>query len=560
MVNPTELFPEISEVDLRSFITGGMNYHPFHNDTRSRAEIMEMFYNAVDVSEPNPDVLKRVVKQSAIESDDDYTKRIERMPIIPFEKMFVRAKERIFQGHGVRRDFSGDNEAVWKELMKNFDDQSESIDNFFRKKVFHYKEVLGFAGIVVDLVTKLEEDGEGDYVRTTYQDEKGEPVPYTYLVRPSEIYDYDMVQGHYRYLIIRQEADNELDWYYTIYTPRKVYKYGQKIDTIDGERSTTEIKEFESEHPFGRVPFVALKGEQDMDSGFQVGRPQRYSLLPLYKMAIEIAYDLQEVSLLYGHPIPVMAEEQVKQLLGAVGNDGKYNPEAISAQLGAVVQVPENQEFPDQLFFQPDTSGLQHLKDYLFDLIETVHKFASIRDKTQVVSNVSGIAKALDTVEERGVLASASREMESYEHQTLSIMASARSDINFESDWVQYQKEFDMSTASEHMKTLVEGSAQNALTFEMYKYHAIESLRKSGAPQAKIDDIESKLDEVGRPIRTSVQEILSVVQEGNDALTEGMSKHVKILEHFLENNTQESEEDESSDDVNDDNSAFNNDE
>lgn len=559
MVNPTELFPEIPEEDILGMIHGATMYHPFYNDTKGRAEIMEMFYNAVDVSRPDPDVLKRVVKQSAIESDKDYTKRLERMPIIPFEKMFVRAKERIFQGHGVRRDFSGSDEEVWGELMDNFDDQSESIDNFFRKKVFHYKEVLGFAGIVVDLVTKLEYAEDGMLERTTYEDEKGEPVPYTYLVRPSEIYDFDMVQGHYRYLIIRQKDKGDFDYNYTVYTPQKVYKYGQHLDA-DDLGDTVEIKTFEEEHPFGRVPFVALKGEQDMDSGFQIGRPQRYSLLPLYKMAIEIAYDLQEVSLLYAHPIPVMAEDQVKQLVGAVGNDGNYNPELISAELGAVVQIPDSAEFPDQLFFQPETSGLSHLKDYLFDLIEVVHKFASIRDKTQVVSNVSGIAKALDTVEERGVLASASREMERYEHETLSIMASSRSDIAFESDWVQYQKEFDMSTASEHMKTLVEGSAQNALTFEMYKYHAIESLRKSGAPQSKIDEIESKLDEVGKPIKTSVQELLSVVQEGNDALTEGVSKHVKILEHFLKNNTQESEEDESSDDINEDDSAFNNDE
>jgi gas vesicle protein len=85
----------------------------------------------------------------------------------------------------------------------------------------------------------------------------------------------------------------------------------------------------------------------------------------------------------------------------------------------------------------------------------------------------------------------------------------------------------------------------------MYKYHAIESLRKSGAPEDKIDEISTKLDEVGKPIRTSVQELLSVVQEDNEALTESVAKHVKILEHFVERNTQ-SEEDESSEDLNND--------
>lgn len=558
MVDVTDLVRELTEDEIIGLIKGASNFHPFYNETVERADIMSMFYNAKSGVNVDTATLSKVLRKSAVESNEDYSKRLRRTPMIPFEKMFVRSKERIFQGHGVTRDLPESDE-FWDYIQRRFDDQGQSIDKFFREKAFHYKEVLGFAGIVVDLIThEVLVEGEDDqdyYQLQTYSDSTGNPVPYTYLVRPEEIYDFEMDQGHLKYVILRriQDEDEIADFRYTVYTPTRVYIFDQVRD--EDYKNTGETHEqmiMNEAHPFGEVPFVMLKGEEDMDSGFQIGRPERFSLIDLYRMAIEIAYDLQEVSLLYAHPVPVMSETQVKELIGAIDREGNYNPETISAELGAVVQIPDSQDFPNKLFFQADTAGLDHLKDYLFEIIDVVHKFASIRDKTQVVSNVSGVAKALDTVEERGVLAASSRDMEDTERKTLSLMSNARTDVDFDPEWIQYQKEFDLSTASEHMDILIEGSAQNALTFELYKYHALEGLRKGGASQTKVDEVEKKLEEVGKPIRTSVQELLGVINKDDTAFTESLAKQVKILEHFLERRKdlgEEEEEDVENDDT-----------
>lgn len=540
MVDVTQLFTEPTFEELITRVQGAGRHHDYYYETKKRGDIMSLFYNATDVENVDTDTLKFILKKSVVESDADYESRLERTPMIPFEKMFVRAKERIFQGHGVQRTFpeDGADADFWEYVQKKFDDKGDSIDKFFRKKAFHYKEVLGFSGIVVDLLTAKTVNDDGQLEIETYTDDTGQPVPYSYLARPEQIYDYEMHQGFLRYMVIRTlpDKDNPADYEYRIYTPKNVYVVQQFVE-MDKQGVITETVEeltMQSSHPFGQVPFVFLKGEEDLDSGFEIGRPERYSLVDLYRVAIEIAYDLQEVSLLYGHPIPVMGEGQVKELIGALDSDGKYNPEVISAKLGAVVQIPDNQDFPNKMFFQPDTGGMDHLKNYLFEIIEVVHKFASIRDKTQVVSNVSGVAKALDTVEERGVLAASSRDMERTERAVLELYAAARPDTEFNKDWVQYQKEFDLSTASEHMKILIEGSAQNALTFELYKYHATEALRKAGASETKVKEVGDKLEEVGKPIRTSVQELVALVGREDEPLTEALAKQVKILEHYLE--------------------------
>lgn len=537
-VDVQDLINSPSRAELEDKIFGANDVHPWYYDTTSRAEIMSLFYNAIDVDESDIGTLKRILPQSSAESDEDYNHRISRTPVIPFEKMFVRSKERIFQGHGVSREL-GEAE-FWDHLTKNFDDQGDTIDKFFRKKVFKYKELYGFGGIVVDLLTKIEEAEDGSLEFNTYEDETGNPVPYAYLVRPSEIYDFGVQQGYLRYVIIRQDIEseaNEFDYRYTALTPDEAFVWKQELATDENDLdSHRTVILMQGEHDFGKVPFQFIKGEEDLDSAYVIGRPERYSLIPMYRTAIEIYYDLQEVSLLYSHPVPVMSERQVKELIGAIDDDGKYRPEVISAQLGAVVQVPENEDLPDQMFYQPDTSGLDHLKEYLFEIIESVHKFASIRDKSQIVANNSGVSKALDTVEERGVLASSSRDMEELERGTLSLMSQVRSDIDFDPDSVNYQKEFDLSTASEHFETMIDGMAQGALTYEMYRYHAIEGLRKSGAPQEKIKEVKDKLDEFGMPIKTNAKDIINLVQnadENTEQLIEQLGKEYKILENFV---------------------------
>lgn len=544
MIDVKQLIEEPSESFIESLVDGGNKYHKWYNDTVDRASIMSMFYNGADVEGVDTNVLRTILPQSVIESDDDYEKRLERTPILPFEKKFVRAKERIFQGHGVSRDFPEDNE-FWAYIQKHFDDQGAPIDKFFRKKVFHYKEVLGFAGIVVDLLTKVgtTEDGETEF--TTLTDANGDPVPYPYLVKPEEIYNFEFSQGYLKYVVLRQDvssnsAYDSAKYKYTALTPRNVYVYKQYVDD-KGQIDHTE-RIIKSEHPFGEVPFVVIKGDEDLDSGYRIGRPERYSLIPMYRTAIEIYYDLQEVSLLYGHPIPVMSEETVKQLIGSIDDDGKYNPENISASLGAVVQIPDGEDFPKDLFYQPDTSGLQHLYKYLFQIIDSVHKFASIRDKSHQVANNSGVSKAMDTVEERGILASASRDMETTERKVLSLMASVRED-KFDPEWIKYQKEFDLSTADEHINAMIEGSSNNALTFELYRYHALESLRKSGAPQEDIKRIKEDLDEFGKPLVMDAQEVLEFVRDADlsDKEQKEFAKRLRILQHFTVRNKQNNE-------------------
>lgn len=532
---------------MRDFIESDER-HKWYWDTVDRAKIMSLFYKGLDVSSSDTGTLSRILPQSASESDSDYAHRLERTPVIPFEKKFVRAKERIFQGHGVSRDFASNSE-FYEEKMDHFDDQGDDIDKFFRDKVFKYKEIFGFGGIVVDLLTTTETNEEGDQELVTYTDESGEPVPYPYLVRPEEIYNFRFDQGYLQFVIIRQDMSheaNDVDYRYTALTPERIFVWQEFIEQVDDDENDSEfILVMDEEHEFEQVPFVPIKGEDDIDTAFQIGRPERYSLIPMYRSAIEIYYDLQEVSLLYGHPVPVMSENTVKELIGAVDEDGNYNPETISAELGAVVQIPDGEEFPNQLFYQPDTQGLKHLKDYLFDIIESVHKFASIRDKSQIVANTSGVSKALDTVEERGVLAKSSKEMEELEVATLDIMAQARSDTEFESEWVEYPKEFDLSTADQHFDAMVEGMANGALTFEMYKYHAIEGLRKSGAPQEKVDKVKSDLDEFGLPLKATISDLLDMIRnadENTQQLIEGIEKEYRILENF-ENRMEQSDED-----------------
>jgi len=546
-VDVQKLINSPSRVDIENKIFSANDTHPWYYETTSRAEIMSLFYNAIDVDESDTGTLKRILPQSSAESNDDYEHRISRTPVIPFEKMFVRSKERIFQGHGVSRDLGSAD--FWDHIKKNFDDQGDTIDKFFRKKVFKYKELYGFGGVVVDLLTQIEETDEG-LEFNTYEDETGNPVPYAYLVRPDEIYDFSFQQGYLKYIIIRQNIEseaNEFSYRYTALTPDEAFVWKQELATDENDLdSHRTVLLMEGEHDFGRVPFNFIKGEEDLDSAYVIGRPERYSLVPMYRTALEIYYDLQEVSLLYSHPVPVMSERQVKEMIGAIDDEGKYKPEVISAQLGAVVQVPENEDLPDQMFYQPDTSGLNHLKDYLFEIIESVHKFASIRDKSQIVANNSGVSKALDTVEERGVLASASRDMEELERSTLELMSNVREDIDFEPETVNYQKEFDLSTASEHFETMIEGRAQGALTYEMYKYHAVEGLRKSGAPQEKIDEVRDKLEEFGMPLKATVKDLVKLVQnadENTEQLIDELGKEYKILENFV-NRMEESESDE----------------
>lgn len=547
-VNVSELVESPTKDQMRRLVDTASETHYWYHDTVERASIMSMFYKGMEVTESDISQLKKILPQSVSESDSDYNHRIERTPVIPFEKKFVRAKERIFQGHGVSRDFpEQEAEKFWKDKFKHYDDSGESVDKFFRKKVFYYKEVLGFGGVVVDLLTKQTTDPDtGQIEYTTFTDEDGEPVPYTYLVRPNEIYNFGFYQGYLQYVIIRQNVahrPNEFDYRYTALTPTHVYVWNQDL----GDEKHKEAKDrnpdnietqliIDEEHPFEEVPFTFIKGDEDIDSAYKIGRPERYSLVPMYRTALEIYYDLQEVSLLYGHPVPVMGENTVKELVGAVDDDGKYNPEHISAELGAVVQIPDNEEFPNQLFYQPETQGLQHLKDYLFELIEKVHQFASIRDKTQIVANTSGVSKALDTVEERGVLADSSRDMEEIERNTNRLMAKSRSDVDFEDDYVVYQKEFDLSTATEHFETLIEGMSNDALTFEMYKYHAVEGLRKSGAPKEAINTIKDNLDEFGKPLEFAVSDLLELLKnaepEFKEQLVKDLGKEIKILENF----------------------------
>ena len=273
--------------------------HPYYSVVLDRAKIMNSWFQAeydeyTAISSTVFSDKSYIIEQSTIESDDEYTERLKRMKLFPLEQKFFAAQQRIYDENNVNRMFP-ENKDFWKYKSGNFDDAGCSITEFYRDKVMFVKEVLGFGAVVTDLMM----DNEGEPVL----DDSGNVVPYNFVLRPHEIFNFQVKQGVLTLLVTRQmyyDVQNIKKFKWTAYTPEYICVYTQE--------NNMKQKVLEIDNPFGEVPATLLKGQTDANSSFVVGKPRRYSLKGMYLASSELFYDLKKGSELFGHPIPVLTD------------------------------------------------------------------------------------------------------------------------------------------------------------------------------------------------------------------------------------------------------------
>lgn len=480
--------PELSREDMETIVMDELK-HPYYDVCINRAKVMNTWYQAEhDEYLYTNNILfsekTYIIKQSSVESERDYQRKLDRMKLFPLEQKFLSAQQRIYDENNVNREYGGDRDFwTWKE--ENFDGESDSATEFYRDKVLYVKEVLGFGAVVTDIMV----DGQGN----TVFDPQGNVVPYNVVLRPHEIFHFGFRQGVLTHLVTRQltfSIKNEKIYRWTAYTPSKVYMWEQK----------NSQKEFvaQIDNPFGEVPATLLKGQPDANSSFQIGKPRRYSLKGLYLSASELFYDLKQGAELFGHPIPVMHEGILKSMSG-IADDETYESDRIVESVGMTIVIPDDMQVPSTMLYQADMQGLQYLRDVIFnDLMGLIFLLAQVRDKSVVKSNVSGNAKKLDNIEEQGLLATTASDMEKVENEVLKRMARVRGE-DYAEFTVTYSKHYDLSSAQEIWSDISEGMQYHGLTPAALKYLMHEYLRKRSAPQDWIDKIMTELDEHGMP-------------------------------------------------------------
>lgn len=481
-----------------------------------------------------------IIQQSSIESNEEYKEKLDRMRLFPLEAKFLSAQQRIYDENNVNRMYPSDSNEFWRWKEQNFDDQGASITEFYRDKVLYVKETLGWGAVVTDIMM----DDEGERIT----DGNGNVVPYNFIVRPHELWNFEIKQGQLTLLVIRQQANDystkkkAYDWF--VYTPSRMRRYKEE----NGSKS--EVKDVDN--PFGEVPATLLRGSTDASSGFTVGKPRRYDLKGLYKAASELFYDLQKGSELFAHPIPAYPESIAKSLAG-VTDDGDYDATDIKEAVGMVVMYPDDMEAPNNLFYQADMGGLQHLRDVIFkDLMSLIFLLAKVRDKSVQKSNVSGQAKAFDNVEEQGLLAQTAMDMQDIEHEVMARMAKVR-DEDFHDDFnVNYSKHYDLSSANELWEDFIEGQQYGGVPYRVQRYQLLEYMRKRSAPQEVLDQVKDELDSIGLPIDPSnMQNMTGIVDDVllkakanpqmlSESAIEGLKEAKKDLQE-LEDNTEEND-------------------
>ena len=476
--------------------------HAYYTTALERSRMMNTWYESEmdEYGAAFGDLFKSkeyIIKKSTIESDAEYRSKIERMRLFPLEQKFLSSQKRIYDENNVNRSYSDDTQDFWAWKEANFDDHGSSITEFFRDKVLFVKEVLGFGAVVTDLMM----DSQGN----TVLDDDGNVVPYNYIIRPHELLNFEVKQGFLTLLVTRQvyyNINKEEERIFRVFTPDYIYIYKQE------PKSSQKTLLNKIDNPFGEVPATILRGDTDSSSSFLIGKPRRYALKGLYLAASELFYDLQQGSELFGHPIPVYPDSIVRQMAGVEDND-KYDATIIKESVGACIVYPDDVQPPNNLFYQADMQGLQHLRDVIFkDLMSLIFNLAQVRDKSVVKSNVSGQAKFLDNVEEQGLLAQTAMDMEVLENEVMYRMASVRGEnpMDFK---VTYSKHYDLSSANEIWNDLTEGLQYKGMNLSTMKYLMGEYLRKRSAPQDVIDEVISELEEFGMPKQPSDLQSLS---------------------------------------------------
>lgn len=467
--------------------------HPYYSVVLDRAKIMNSWFQAeydeyTAISSTVFSDKSYIISQSSIESDDEYKERLSRMKLFPLEQKFLSAQQRIYDENNVNRLYP-EGKKFWQWKESNFDDAGCSITEFYRDKVLFVKEVLGFGAIVTDLMM----DVDGNPIT----DNEGKVVPYNYVVRPHEIWNFQVQQGVLTLLVTRQmyyDLDNVKKYKWMAYTPEYICVY----EETNGKKNKT----LEISNPFGEVPATILKGQTDANSSFVVGKPRRYSLKGMYLAASELFYDLKKGSELFGHPIPVLTDSIVRSLAG-VADDDKYDSKTIKEGVGMAIIIPDDQQIPNNMLYQADMQGLQHLRDVIFsDLMSMIFLLAQVRDKSVVKSNVSGSAKRFDNVEEQGLLAATAMDMEMIETQVIRRMAKVR-DEAYEDYMITYSKHYDLSSADEIFSDITEGMQYHALSLPLLKKLTAEYMRKRSMPQEDIDEVMEYFEEYGMPKTSS---------------------------------------------------------
>lgn len=497
--------------------------HPFWEDVVLRYENMQFFYDAdKSTNERKDEIFARLFPKSIIESTEEYASRKKRMRILPIERAIVKSMGRIYAGHNaIDRRFK-DNSDFWSWKIENFDEGGRSADLFWKDVVFPLRQTGGFLGVAVDWMNDLDGDA--------LLDDEGKRIPYAYVIRPNEVFNFESKYGHYRWVHVGQVKQRVIR--HTLFATNAIYVYEQPIDRevprgVSAVKPTLEqiIADIKNnitvvENPIGRVPIATTTGAPDNESGFVVGRPERYHLLDMYIALNEIFYSLNEIGLLYSRPVAILPENVIRDFEGVSRDDGSLDLSIIRASLGQVAVVPDHQDVPSKLFWQADMSGMEALKAYFFELLDKVYRWASIRDKNSIVANNSGVSKAMDTVEERGLLASEAEAMEKLEREVIDIMFAIRGE-EFNMEDLKYSKEFDLSTPTDLFKYLSEGGQYGVLNRNMFVYVTREFLRKIGAPQ---DDIERVVAEAesGLAPNVKVSELSAFLDNEDSAMRQAI--------------------------------------
>lgn len=162
--------------------------HKDYDTTCERARVMNSWYKAEDDTATS--VLdasgskSTIIKRSSIESEDDYAEKLQRMRLFALEKKFFESQQRIYDENNVNRRWPDATKDFWEYKTHHFDDAGDSIDVFFRDKVLFVKEVLGWGAAVQDLMI----DDAGKVIH----DSKNNVVPYSYTIRPEELFNYQI--------------------------------------------------------------------------------------------------------------------------------------------------------------------------------------------------------------------------------------------------------------------------------------------------------------------------------------------------------------------------------
>ena len=493
--------------------------HPNYQITIDRANTMNTWYEAEfeDDQVELTDRKEYIIKQSSIESNEDYAAKLRRMRLFPLEAKFLSSQKRIYDENNVDRQYAPNTKPYWQWKENNYDDAGATQTTFYRDKVLFVKEVLGFGAVVLDVMM--------DDAGNTITDDFKKPVVYPYVVKPHEVFNFEIKQGQLTFVIIKQKFYDDMGQIYTkwtAYTRDFIYVYTQN--------KGKDLKELQSIIPnaFQEVPVKLLLGDIDSTNSFSVGKPRRYSLKGLYLAASELFYDLQQGSELFGHPIPVYPESMLKAMAGIVEGD-EYDSKKIKEKVGMCIAYPDEAPPTGKLFYQADMQGLEHLTAVIFDrLMSLIFNLAMVRDKSVVKSNVSGSAKFLDNVEEQGLLAQTAMDMEDIENEVVRLTCKARKEdcAQFK---VTYSKHYDLSSAKEIFSDLIEGLQYKGMTLPLMRYLLKEYLRKRSAPQEIIDEVLTNLDEYGLPKQPQdIKSLEGILPE--DELTRLAQPHKKGIE------------------------------